>query len=111
MDIHVYIHESGHESQKIEKILSLLTTLFDKVVLMDANMQAAVDKLNAAVAEQTTVEASIEALLTGMAAQIKSLGAGVTDPVVLKAISDAADIVAANNAKAAAAVTANTVVA
>lgn len=75
---------------------------------MDATTQTSIDQLNAAVAAQTTVEASVETLLTGMAAQIAALKTGQTDPAVLAAIDSASAIVGANNAKASAAVAANT---
>jgi hypothetical protein len=75
---------------------------------MNADIQAALDNLNTQVTAQTTVEDSIETLLTGLSAQIAALKTGVTDPAVIAAINSAAEIVANNVARAQAAVTANT---
>lgn len=75
---------------------------------VDAKTQADLDALNAAVAEQTTVESSVETLLNGLSAQIAALKTGQTDPAVLAVLEQAAAIVSGNNAKAKAAVVANT---
>ena len=78
---------------------------------MDAATQASIDKLNASVATQTTVEKSVETLLNGLAAQIAALKnslPGGTDPAVVTALDAATAIITANNTAAQAAVVANT---
>lgn len=93
---------------KLDQIITLLQAQVAEVTKMDAKTQASLDALNAAVAEQTTIETSVETLLTGLSAQIAALKVNQTDPAVLAAIDAAAAIVAADNAKTVAAVTANT---
>ncbi len=88
--------------------LSRIETKVGQLMALDATTQASIDNLNNAVAQETTVEKSVETLLTGMAAQIAALKTGVTDPAVSAAIDAATAIVVANNAAAAAAVAANT---
>jgi len=95
-------------TQRLDQILTRLGVLTTQVTHMDAAAQAKLDALNAEVAKQTTVESSVETLLTGLSAQIAELKKGVTDPAVLAALDAATALVAANNAKAAAAVVANT---
>lgn len=95
----------------IEALSVQLTRLegkVDRLMALDATTQTSLDNLNAAVAQQTTVESSVETLLTGLSAQIATLKTGQTDPAVIAAIDAAAGIVSANNAKAQAAVVANT---
>ncbi len=75
---------------------------------MDAATQKSIDNLNAQVAAETKADAAVVALLEGLAAQIKTLGSGVTDPAVLAAIDAAAAIVKTNADASAAAVVANT---
>jgi hypothetical protein len=110
VDIHVYLHdiEAAGVTQRLDQILTRLGVLTTQVTHMDAAAQAKLDALNAEVAKQTTVESSVETLLTGLSAQIAELKKGVTDPAVLAALDAATALVAANNAKAAAAVVANT---
>lgn len=105
MDIHIYLHnETGGVDRKLDRIITLL----NREIAMTAETQKALDDLNAAVAEQTTVEASIETLLNGLSAQIAALKVGQTDPVVIAALNDATNIVKATVARAQAAVVANT---
>ena len=106
MDFHIYLH--SNDEVKLEKILSQLIELTQRIIKMDAATQTALDNLNAAVAQQTTVETSVETLLNGLSAQILDLKKGTTDPAVAAALQSAADLVNANNAKATAAVVANT---
>jgi hypothetical protein len=108
-ETHIFLHiDSGSVGQKLDEIITQLSVITTQVQNMDAATQAKLDALNTAVAANTTVEQSVETLLTGLAAQIASLKTGVTDPAVLAAIDSATAIVSANNAKFADAVTANT---
>lgn len=95
----------------LEQLLGQIKLLEKKVDKMDATTQASVDKLNAAVAQETTIEQSVETLLIGLSAMILQLKQGQTDPAVIAAIDAAAAIVTSNNDKATAAITANTPVA
>lgn len=92
----------------LTQILTQLRAMQAQELIMDKATQDSIDKLNAAVADQTTIEASVETLLTGMAAQIAALKTGVSDPAVIAAIDAASAIVVADNAKTAAALVANT---
>jgi ABC-type iron transport system FetAB ATPase subunit len=94
--------------RKVDLLLAAVTSLIQEIRHMNAYTQAALDKLNQAVADETTVEQSVETLLTGLAAQIADLKNNQTDPAVLQAIDDAAALVTANNDKFKAAVLANT---
>ena len=70
---------------------------------------ATFDDLTAEVARQTTVDASIEALVTGLQAQIASILAGTILPAPVQAKLDAAfATLKANNDAVSAAVLANT---
>lgn len=89
-------------------ILRALQSLSRKVTRMDANTQTALDNLNAAVADETTIEQSVETLLNGLSAQIAELKAGQTDPAVVAALDAASALVRGNNDKFKAAVLANT---
>ncbi len=100
-DVALQIAELYHYVRQIHQLLGDL-------INMDATTQAKLDALAAATAKNTTIEQSVETLLTGLSAQIAELKKGVTDPAVLAAIDAAAELVAANNAKFAAAVVANT---
>lgn len=93
---------------QLDQIITLLTAILAEEKTMDAATQASLDKLNLAVTEQTTVEASVETLLTGLSAQIAALKAGVTNPAVIAALDAATAIITADNTKTAAAVVANT---
>jgi uncharacterized coiled-coil protein SlyX len=104
---HHFFHQDSADCA-IGRRLDLILARLEQLIMIDATTQKSLDNLNAAVAAQTTVEASVETLLTGMAAQIAALKTGVTDPAVLAAIDSAAAIVIADNAKTAAAVAANT---
>ncbi len=106
MDVHFHFH--GTTDPKLTEIVTQLTALAAQVMTMDAATQAKLDALNAAVAKETTIEQSVETLLTGLAAQIAALKTGVTDPAVLAAIDSATAIVSSNNDKFQAAVVANT---
>ncbi len=74
-----------------------------------ANMSAELDRLTAAVNENTTVDESIITLVAGLAQQLRDLAAGATELADLKAgvTAMAADLEAANQ-KVADAVSANT---
>ena len=91
----------------INRRLNKIIFLLEEMLKMDANLQASIDSLNAEVARQTTIETSVESLLTGLVALINQLKTGVTDPAVIAAIDAAAAIVKADNDKLAA-VVANT---
>lgn len=106
MDIHHYFH--GIDSARVTQMLDEVLTRLGRVASMNAETQAKLDALSAEVAKQTTIEQSVATLLNGLSAQIAALKNGVTDPAVIKALDDATAIVAANNAKFVADVTANT---
>ena len=105
----VFVHiDIGSLDRKLDQILSRLQAAEAKEIRMDAKMTASLAKLNTSVEEQTSVEQSIETLLTGLSAQIASLKQGQTDPAVIDAIDKAAALVSSNTAAAKAAVIANT---
>lgn len=108
VEIHVYLHDSASVTPALATLLTHIVALSDQVTSMDATTQAKLDALAAAVAKLTTIEQSVETLLNGLSAQIAELKKGVTDPAVIAAIDAASAIVADNNAKFVAAVTANT---
>jgi hypothetical protein len=93
---------------KLDLLITLVSDLTKELRHMDATTQASLDKLTQAVADETTVEQSVETLLTGLAAEIADLKKNQTDPAVLAAIDSATAIVTSNNDKFKAAVTANT---
>jgi hypothetical protein len=107
MDVHFYIHFDQPNSI-LQEILSQVGILSQRMAHMDAATQTALTNLGAAVAEQTTIEASVETLLNGLSAQILDLKNQQTDPAVVAALQSAADLVSSNNTKFKAAVVANT---
>jgi hypothetical protein len=107
MDFHIYVHFDQSDS-KLDKILFQIGVLSLRMAHMDAATQAALTNLGDAVAEQTTIETSVETLLNGLSAQILDLKNQQTDPAVVAALQSAADLVNSNNAKFKAAVVANT---
>lgn len=76
--------------------------------MIDATTQQKLDDLNTAVTAETTVEGSVETLLSGLSAQIAALKTGQTDPAILAAIDSATALVNQNTVKFQAAVAANT---
>lgn len=76
-----------------------IVNLLKEMIKMDAQTQASIDKLNAETARQTTIEASVETLLTGLVKLINDLKVGQTDPAVIAAIDAAAAIVKSDNDK------------
>ncbi len=103
-----YVGTTKERLDRIETALSILQTKVGMLMAIDANAQKSLDALNVAVAAETTVEQSVNTLLTGLSAQIAALKNGVTDPAVLAAIDAASAIVTTNNAKFQADVVANT---
>ena len=88
--------------ERLKRIESKLDLLIQK----GKHEMALLDGLTAAVAAQTTVDASVETLVTGLAAQIQALlTAPTVDPVALQALVTQ---MTTNNAALTAAVTANT---
>ena len=110
LQLHVHVHDdlSSGVIERLNQILTHIGALAAQVTHMDAATQTKLDALNTAVAQETTIEQSVETLLTGLSAQIAALKTGVTDPAVLAALDSATAIVATNNAKFAAAIAANT---
>lgn len=96
LNIHIHIHHPD------------LDTLIKRIDKMDAATQAALVRLQDAVAAETTVENSVIALLNGLSAQILDLKNQTSDPAVAAALQAAADLVTANTTKLSDAVTANT---
>jgi hypothetical protein len=84
------------------KQLNLIVTLLYNLTAQGNKIMALLDQLTADVAAETTLDASVEALLTTLVAEVKAAG---TDPVALKALTDQLE---ANAAALQAAVTANT---
>jgi hypothetical protein len=103
-----YLAQIKRTLDHVSQLNGLMFDLTQEIRHMDAKTQASLDNLTTAVTAETTVEASVETLLTGLAAEIATLKAGATDPAVIAAIDSATAIVTANNAKFQAAVTANT---
>ena len=99
--------EVGQIEQKLASIISdnklndIIQTLSSQNIKINKIM-ALLDQLTADVAAETTVDASVETLLTTLVAEIKAAG---TDPVALKALTDQME---ANAAAVTAAVTAGT---
>jgi len=107
----VLLLDSDRVDRKLDVILAQLRSVRDtqtQELAMDAATQASLDNLNAKVADQTTIETSIETLLTGLSQAIADLKKGTSDPAVIAALDAAAAIVSRNNDAAAAAVVANT---
>ena len=87
---------------KLSTIITLLTTLTTQGV----KEMALLDNLTAAVANETSVDASVVALLTALAAELAKLAAAPTvDPVALQAL---VTTMQSNAATLASAVSANT---
>jgi hypothetical protein len=86
--------------------LNVIQKLVVSLTLQGSKIMAALDALTAEVARQTTVNASVLALLNGLVAKLAALAAQPTvDPAALQALVEA---VKANDDGLAAAVTANT---
>ena len=86
--------------------LNRIESKLDTLIQQGKREMALLDGLTAAVAAQTTVDASVETLVSGLAAQISALLAAPTvDPVALQVLVTQ---MTTNNAALAAAVTANT---
>jgi len=99
MRIDVYIHVvDDAANQKLDRILDALTELRKEQDVMSAEL----DAMTAEVTNATTVEESAIALIQGLATKIESLK---TDPVALQGLADS---LKTEDAKLAAAVTANT---
>lgn len=94
----VFVHLDNHQLDRIEAGISTL-------INQGATMSAELDALQAEVERNTTVDGSVQTLLTGLSAQIAALK---NDPVKLQAL---ADQLKASNDATAAAVVANTPVA
>jgi len=71
-------------------------------------MAVDITALQTAVANETTVDASVETLLTNLAAQIATLSAASTDPATQTALNGLVTTMQTNATTLAAAVTANT---
>ena len=69
---------------------------------------ALLDKLTADVAAETTVDASVETLLTQLSAEIKAISANSADPATVAALNGLTTQMETNAAALGAAVTANT---
>ena len=94
------------QGTRLTSILKRVEAKLDILLQEGKREMALLDGLTAAVAAQTTVDASVEALVSGLAAQITALLAAPTvDPVALQALVTQ---MTTNNAALTAAVTANT---
>jgi hypothetical protein len=105
---HVYLTDSRPILDALATVQSTVNTLSSQVLHMDSATQASLDDLLANVAIASTVETSIETLLTGLSDQITKLATSQSDPAVVAAIQQAAALVAAVNARAQTAVIAHT---
>jgi hypothetical protein len=124
IDVHVYLHGefAGSADQKLDQILALLrTAVVQERTLMAsvADVKAQADKALAAIADESTKDDSIialvqanTALITSLKQQLADAIAAGSDPAALQAILDqltAAETSAlANSAKVVAAVNAGT---
>ena len=109
---HKQMYDPFHEIHlKLDSLLSGQLNLFNELqTLKKGQITMALDitALQAAVANQTTVDASVETLITGMAAQIQTLinaSGSTVDPAALQAL---VNTMTQNNAALQAAVVANT---
>jgi len=87
---------------KLDTLLENDKLIITLLISNSKKEMALLDQLTADVANETTVDASVETLLTNLSAQITAAG---TDPVALKALTDQME---ANAAALSAAITANT---
>lgn len=95
--LHLLIEKNRLEDAILEKL--------DRIERKVEHMSAEMDRLTASVEKQKTVDASIIALLNGIAKQLRDLIAAGSDPAALTALADSID---QNNQAVADAVTANT---
>lgn len=95
IEVHHYIHLDPALERKLDVFLSTLVKQGDKIM-------ATLDQLTLDVAAETTVDASVQTLITTLAAEVTAAG---TDPVALKALTDKME---ANAAGLSALVVANT---
>jgi outer membrane murein-binding lipoprotein Lpp len=92
VEINIRFHglhpEGGGSDAKLDQILARLTTLLEKVNAMSVEM----DRLQASVAELTSVRASVITLLDGLSQQIRDLAAQPTlDAAKLTALANDVD--------------------
>jgi hypothetical protein len=103
---HFHIH---HESDpRLDQILSLLQIILRLVQQQGAQTMAAIDDLEAAVSNETTVEDGVETLLTELTGMIQSLQLQSTDPATAARIAALVQTVTTRSATLAAAVATNT---
>jgi hypothetical protein len=86
----------------MEALLASLATATTAIQTGETKIMASIDDLVTAVDSETTLEGSVETLLTGIAAQLKAAGLDATK------VNAVFDKVTANNAALTAAITANT---
>jgi hypothetical protein len=86
----------------MEAQLARLETATTAIQTGETKLMASIDDLVTAVDSETTLEGSLETLLTGIAAQLKAAGLDATK------VNAVFDKVTANNAALTAAITANT---
>jgi len=89
---------------RLDHIISLLRTISRKETVMAVDLTA----LTAEVANNTTVDSSIEQLVANIAAQLTALAAGTGDAATQTALNALVATLQGNDAAIAAAVTANT---
>lgn len=96
----------------ILRLCGYLPLIYHKEFQIVSELSDAMDAAEAAAAKEDTVEASVEALLTGLSGQITDLAAKLAtagvDPALVARAKALGDHIAANNDKFTAAIVANT---
>jgi hypothetical protein len=101
---------SGHISQKLDNLtltVQKLTAMVQQLITQEAKMAIDLTAITAEVANNTTVTASVEQLVTNLVAQIAAIPPS-TDPVTQAALDALTSTLSANDTSIAAAVTQNT---
>jgi len=101
-EIHIHVHEDAATTTLASARHAAILTAIAGVHAQGERMANELDRLEAAVAKDTTVSESAVTLITGLAAQIRAAG---TDPKKLSALADNLE---KSSASLAAAVAANT---
>ena len=109
-DIHVHLHvEPDREVLARLDVLSQKLGLMEtKIMATQADIAAALAKVQADVAAETTLDASILTFIQGLQAQIAALAAQTTDTTTADALNALAAQMESNAAPLAAAITTNT---
>lgn len=102
MDIHIYHHVIQEADSPTKTALAEIITRLTALQKQGATMQADLDKIEAAVAEETTVIGGVVTLLDQLHTELQNAG---DDPVKVQAVLDH---ISSNKSALAAAVAANT---